>query len=249
MVFIRQATMTDIQQMQHCNLQCLPENYALRYYLYHIVTWPQLLFVAEDESSGGKIVGYVLAKIDEEDKAPSELSGINKNKKTNKKKNELSELEQRKKRRDEKKKKGKNRKIIGGNINNNNEKEQDPITNDNDESKTEEKEEEKTKWKHGHITSLAVLRTHRKLGLATKLMIATERQMIDVYNADYVSLHVRETNHAAYHLYTNTLKFSKYDIEKKYYADGEDAFDMRKSLKSSYEKHIQSHLKNKFFEK
>ena len=26
---------------------------------------------------------------------------------------------------------------------------------------------------HGHITSLAVLRTHRKLGLATKLMRAS----------------------------------------------------------------------------
>jgi len=68
MVFIRQATMNDIQQMQHCNLQCLPENYALRYYLYHIVTWPQLLFVAEDESDNGKIVGYVLAKMEEEER-------------------------------------------------------------------------------------------------------------------------------------------------------------------------------------
>ena len=92
MVFIRQATMTDIQQMQHCNLQCLPENYALRYYLYHIVTWPQLLFVAEDESLNGKIVGYVLAKMEEEDKSPSETSVTST---SNKRKNggELSEFE------------------------------------------------------------------------------------------------------------------------------------------------------------
>ena len=33
--------------------------------------------------------------------------------------------------------------------------------------------EEEDSVKHGHITSLAVLRTHRKLGLATKLMIAS----------------------------------------------------------------------------
>ena len=239
--------MKDIQQMQHCNLQCLPENYALRYYLYHIVTWPQLLFVAEDESENGKIVGYVLAKMEEEDKLPSETGRNNDDKNKNdkkkqkrKKNGELSEFEQRKKRRDDKllKKQGKWKK---------NNKEED-----GEEEEEEEDEKEDTsslKWKHGHITSLAVLRSHRKLGLATKLMLASEKQMIEVYNADYVSLHVRETNHAAFHLYTKTLKFIKYDIEKKYYADGEDAFDMRKPLKSSYKKHIENSLLNKVFEK
>jgi hypothetical protein len=48
--------------MQHCNLLCLPENYNMRYWLYHILTWPQLQYVAEDVTSG-KIVGYVLAKM------------------------------------------------------------------------------------------------------------------------------------------------------------------------------------------
>ena len=47
--------------MQHCNLLCLPENYQMKYYMYHGLSWPQLSFVAEDES--GKIVGYVLAKM------------------------------------------------------------------------------------------------------------------------------------------------------------------------------------------
>ena len=27
---------------QHCNLLCLPENYQLKYYLYHALTWPQV---------------------------------------------------------------------------------------------------------------------------------------------------------------------------------------------------------------
>ena len=62
--------------------------------MYHALSWPQLLYVAED--CDGKIVGYVLAKLDEDS----------------------AEV-------------------------------------------------------HGHITSLAVARTHRKLGLATKLMSAT----------------------------------------------------------------------------
>jgi len=47
--------------MQHCNLLCLPENYQLKYYFYHGLSWPQLSYVAEDDQ--GKIVGYVLAKM------------------------------------------------------------------------------------------------------------------------------------------------------------------------------------------
>ena len=50
--------------MQHCNLLCLPENYQMKYYLYHGLSWPQLSYVAEDHK--GKIVGYVLAKMEED---------------------------------------------------------------------------------------------------------------------------------------------------------------------------------------
>lgn len=152
MVCIRQATVDDLLAMQNCNLLCLPENYQMKYYLYHILSWPQLLYVAEDYNK--KIVGYVLAKM----------------------------------------------------------------------------EEESTEC-HGHITSLAVLRTHRKLGLATKLMTAAQRAMQEVFGAEYVSLHVRKSNRAAFHLYTETLGYRINDIEAKYYADSEDAYDMRKNLK------------------
>ncbi|KAG6554536.1 hypothetical protein Mapa_003915 [Marchantia paleacea] len=153
MVCIRQATVDDLLAMQNCNLLCLPENYQMKYYLYHILSWPQLLYVAEDYNK--KIVGYVLAKMEEES----------------------SEC-------------------------------------------------------HGHITSLAVLRTHRKLGLATKLMNAAQRAMQEVFGAEYVSLHVRKSNRAAFHLYTETLGYRINDTEAKYYADSEDAFDMRKELKA-----------------
>ena len=86
---------------------------------------------------------------------------------------------------------------------------------------------------HGHITSLAVARTHRKLGLATRLMMAAresacplsvegghcmpplsqtyhfhaDQAMADVFDAEYVSLHVRVTNKGAFHLYTQTLGY------------------------------------------
>ena len=51
--------------MQHCNLFNLPENYNLRYWLYHATSWPQLPHVAVDELTG-KVVGYVLAKMEDE---------------------------------------------------------------------------------------------------------------------------------------------------------------------------------------
>ncbi|MEW5301689.1 MAG: hypothetical protein WDW38_002709 [Sanguina aurantia] len=151
MVCIRSATVADLLQMQRCNLMCLPENYQLKYYLYHILSWPQLLYVAEDYD--GKIVGYVLAKMEEDAAIP-----------------------------------------------------------------------------HGHITSLAVSRTHRKLGLATKLLNQSHRAMKEVFSAEYVSLHVRVTNTVAKHLYTETLGYKIHDTDLKYYANGEDAYEMRKEL-------------------
>eukprot|EP00249_Psilotum_nudum_P012176 c23622_g1_i1 orf=166-885(+) len=173
MVCIRQATLEDLLAMQTCNLMCLPENYQMKYYLYHFLSWPQLLYVAEDYNK--KIVGYVLAKLEEADI-----------------------FVQRKKKK---------------------------------------MEDESTEC-HGHITSLAVLRTHRKLGLATKLMNAAQRAMQEVFGAEYVSLHVRKSNRAAFHLYTETLGYKINDVEAKYYADGEDAYDMRKLLKVKPEKGV-----------
>ena len=81
--------------------------------------------------------------------------------------------------------------------------------------------------KHGHITSLAVLRTHRNLGLATKLMLASQRDQKECFDAVYCSLHVRKSNKAAFHLYSETLKYMIHEKEIGYYADGEDAYSMR----------------------
>jgi N-alpha-acetyltransferase 10/11 len=54
--------------------------------------------------------------------------------------------------------------------------------------------------------------------------------MFETYNAVYVSLHVRVSNIAALSLYKDTLGFKVVGTEPKYYADGEDAFSMRKDL-------------------
>ncbi|KLO07919.1 acyl-CoA N-acyltransferase [Schizopora paradoxa] len=155
MITIRVARIEDLMGMQACNLQNLPENYQMKYYLYHGQTWPGLSYVAEDDK--GRIVGYILAKMEEE--------------------------------------------------------------------------VESGEPPHGHVTSISVIRSYRRLGIAKKLMIQSQEAMAAIYKAAYVSLHVRKSNRAAIGLYRDTLGFEVHNVEKGYYADGEDAFGMRLSLK------------------
>lgn len=54
--------------------------------------------------------------------------------------------------------------------------------------------------------------------------------MVEAFAAKYVSLHVRVSNKAALHLYRDTLQFEVDKVEEKYYADGENAYSMRKDL-------------------
>lgn len=51
--------------------------------------------------------------------------------------------------------------------------------------------------------------------------------MQESFLAHYVSLHVRKSNAAAFHMYTKTLGYEINEVEKGYYADGEDAYDMQ----------------------
>ena len=155
MVSIRRATVDDLLKMQQTNLLCLPENYQFKYYIYHYLSWPALLHVAEDHN--GKIVGYVLAKLEDEDIKPGEVQG--------------------------------------------------------------------------HITSISVLRTYRRLGVASKLMTHAINMMQEYFDADFVSLHVRVSNRPALHLYHKNLGFDVRGVEKEYYADKEDAYKMRKYFK------------------
>ncbi|TFK39173.1 acyl-CoA N-acyltransferase [Crucibulum laeve] len=154
---IRVARVEDLMGMQSTNLQNLPENYVMKFWIYHAMTWPQISFVAEDHM--GRIVGYVLAKIEE----PNEEGEV----------------------------------------------------------------------AHGHVNSISVLRSYRRLGLAKKLMLLSQEAMVSVYKAKFVSLHVRKSNKAAIALYKDTLGFKIAEIEKKYYGDGEDALSMRLDLPSS----------------
>ena len=64
---------SDLIGMQATNLVCLPENYQLKYYLCHGISFPIILHVAELDD--GRIVGYVMAKMDEDNESSEELGG------------------------------------------------------------------------------------------------------------------------------------------------------------------------------
>ncbi|KAJ2683679.1 N-terminal acetyltransferase A complex catalytic subunit ard1, partial [Coemansia spiralis] len=68
-------------------------------------------------------------------------------------------------------------------------------------------EEDTTDHPDGHITSLSVMRSYRRLGLAERLMNQSQRAMLESFGSTFVSLHVRVSNQAAFSLYKNTLKF------------------------------------------
>lgn len=92
----------------------------------------------------------------------------------------------------------------------------------------------------GAITSVAVSRNYRRLGLAQRLMRQSQRKMIEVYNMKKCQLNVRESNYAAQHLYKNVLGFKwvfsyfftvrQVDVDVKYYADGENGIRMEQDL-------------------
>lgn len=83
----------------------------------------------------------------------------------------------------------------------------------------------------GHITSLSILRTHRRLGLANKLMGYAHDSIDKIQGAAFVSLHVRVSNRAALGLYRDRLGYEVHLLEPEYYANGEDAYVMRKYFK------------------
>lgn len=84
--------------------------------------------------------------------------------------------------------------------------------------------------RQGHITSLAILPTFRRQGVASKLMQQVHHQMHTQYDAEQSSLHVRITNTAALRLYQESLGYNVASVIDGYYQDGEDAFLMQASL-------------------
>jgi ribosomal protein S18 acetylase RimI-like enzyme len=82
----------------------------------------------------------------------------------------------------------------------------------------------------GHITSLAVRREYRKLGIAKKLMDQLHMAMRETLNLSRVTLNVRRSNYSAIALYQRALGYELIKVDVAYYADKEDALYMSKDL-------------------
>ena len=185
-VTIRQASIYDIQAMQNTNLHNLPENYQLKYYMYHILSWPQASFVAVTYDD--LVEDMDINDRQENDTVPAYVKG------------DTCYV-------------SKGQKVVGYVL-----------------GKMEDDPDAEDKTPHGHITSLSVMRTYRRMGLAEKLMSQALYSLCESFKAQYVSLHVRKSNRAALHLYRDSLSFEVTSIEKSYYQDGEDAYSMTKHL-------------------
>lgn len=91
-------------------------------------------------------------------------------------------------------------------------------------------EGEGTLW-HGHVSAVTVAPEYRRLGLAKTLMDYFEDVSVKTYNAYFVDLFVRASNHLAIGMYEK-LGYSIYRRVVSYYSgeSQEDALDMRKAL-------------------
>ncbi len=79
-----------------------------------------------------------------------------------------------------------------------------------------------------HITSIAVDPNHRRKGIGKRLLLNALIAAKKMYLLS-CSLHVRVSNEAAINLY-ESLNFNKIRVKEKYYADGENAYLMRRQL-------------------
>lgn len=104
-------------------------------------------------------------------------------------------------------------------------------------------ETDKSNQEYAWVTSLGVYPTHRRLGVARRLMEASHSVMNDRYHVSYSMLHVRISNKPAYHLYHVVNDYKQYKVEPRYYEDGEDAYEMRKDTRiiTHYDKRHSAH--------
>lgn len=61
--------------MQELNIKCLPENYPFKYYYYHFVNWPEMIFIAENLEAK-KVVGYVMGKVAEDSNTTGHVTSL-----------------------------------------------------------------------------------------------------------------------------------------------------------------------------
>ncbi|MDW8084222.1 MAG: ribosomal protein S18-alanine N-acetyltransferase [Candidatus Caldarchaeum sp.] len=85
----------------------------------------------------------------------------------------------------------------------------------------------------GHIVSVAVLPQHRRKGVGEELVRRAVQALANEYGCEEAYLEVRVSNEPAVSLYRK-VGFVVREIQRRYYADGEDAYVMVLKLPTSF---------------
>mmetsp|Transcript_52610 Transcript_52610/g.61414 ORF Transcript_52610/g.61414 Transcript_52610/m.61414 type:complete len:430 (+) Transcript_52610:139-1428(+) len=213
---LRVARKADVPWIQRCNLATLPENYQQHYYINHLRQWPELSLVVEHvPRTASRVSDDDDDNVDENNptiksrwRSLADPNGSSEN---------LSPA---------------GPQIIGyvlGKVINNNNINKNLLANG--EMSAYASQEKGSSGFFGHVTSLAVMKEYRRLGLAGKMMEQLHHNLQSNYDADTVGLHVRISNTAATNLYKQSMGYDISDIIKSYYHDGEDAYLMTRNLK------------------
>eukprot|EP00594_Rhizosolenia_setigera_P018929 CAMPEP_0178966618 /NCGR_PEP_ID=MMETSP0789-20121207/17030_1 /TAXON_ID=3005 /ORGANISM="Rhizosolenia setigera, Strain CCMP 1694" /LENGTH=490 /DNA_ID=CAMNT_0020651919 /DNA_START=109 /DNA_END=1582 /DNA_ORIENTATION=+ len=238
-ITLRFARRSDIQSIHECNIITLPENYNTEFYQRHMRQWPDLALVAEhspndeegedDDKDGGstrtpfinplgnyepstadsssrQIIGYVIGKVEQIPIPPKIEYDSNGMMIDNQGRWGSLGL----------------RNTLPSRV---------QVGNDSGFSARSPPPQRQKQYElMGHITSIAILKDYRRNGLAAELMDQLHYEMRERYHAEAVSLHVRISNNAATRLYGKSMGYQVDHISHSYYADGEDAYYMKKPL-------------------
>lgn len=203
-ILLRLATRTDVPSIQRCNLATLPENYNSAFYTSHMRQWPDLCLVAEHVNHPSQTTRKRFPQYYTNCFPGSSIPP--------------------------------EPKIVGYVLGKVEERPVEPPFAVPDQQRrfhhhfhSRHTETELV----GHVTSLAVLQTHRRCGLARALMQQLHYQL-QQNKAHGVGLHVRKSNVAAARLYEQD-GYVIHNVIPQYYQDGEDAYFMRKELLGEHE--------------
>ena len=218
---LRVATRLDVPSIQRCNLASLPENYSSNFYVNHIRSFPDLALVAEHVPP-----------------TPTNKNNKAKHNTGNGRRNPFDNYNP----------SVPEGQIIGyvlgkiehpqAHVQSNNNLQPSKVSTGNDDLDDYLQQQQQQQQQNsqplpevcGHVTSLAVLKPYRRRGLAALLMKQLHFHMKYGHQATNVGLHVRVSNIAARRLYCEGMGYGVVDVIRRYYADGEDAFFMRKDL-------------------
>ena len=217
---LRLANRSDVPGIQKCNLACLPENYNSHFYCSHLRQWPDLALVAEQiiddppSSSSPSSSPRSLAPNENNHNTNNKFLQPNNPHHPNYHRRTLRSFYNN----PSPPKDNENKKVVAyvlGKI------ESRPEFVNNDPASGQEH-----MVSIGHVTSLAVQKDYRRLGLAKAMMTQLHSHLAN-QGVGSCGLHVRTSNIAACRLYEE----DGYEIAQvipSYYQDGEDAFFMRK---------------------